>query len=109
MNSKNIKKGVLPYVFLLLAMLAIFYVFNISNKKVNVLTYNEFITNLNSGSITEITLTPKESAVVYEVTGKMEKYKENETFSTRLPLTVTSIDKILQQKKIQEQVHCLLF
>ena len=76
MNSKNIKKGVLPYVFLLLAMLAIFYVFNISNKKVNVLTYNEFITNLNSGSITEITLTPKESAVVYEVTGKMEKYKE---------------------------------
>ena len=46
MNSKNIKKGVLPYVFLLLAMLAIFYVFNISNKKVNVLTYNEFITNL---------------------------------------------------------------
>ena len=98
MNSKNIKKGVLPYVFLLLAMLAIFYVFNISNKKVNVLTYNEFITNLNSGSITEITLTPKESAVVYEVTGKMEKYKENETFSTRLPLTDTSIDKILNSK-----------
>lgn len=98
MNSKNIKKGILPYMFLLLAMLAIFYVFNISNKKVNVLTYNEFITSLNSGEVEEITLTPKESAVVYEVTGKIKGYSENETFSTRLPLTDTSIDKILNSK-----------
>ncbi len=98
MNNKNIKKGILPYVFLLLALLAIFYFFNISNKKVNVLTYNEFITSLNSGEITEITLTPKQNAVVYEVKGKMEDYAENETFSTRLPLTDTAVDKILNSK-----------
>ena len=98
MNSKNIKKGILPYVFLLLALLAIFYFFNVSNKKVNVLTYNEFITSLNNGEITEITLTPKQNAVVYEVVGKMEDYDQNETFSTRLPLTDTSIDKILNSK-----------
>lgn len=98
MNNKNIKKGILPYVFLLLALLAIFYFFNVSNKKVNVLTYNEFITSLNNGEITEITLTPKQNAVVYDVVGKMEDYDQNETFSTRLPLTDTSIDKILNSK-----------
>ena len=98
MNKNNVKKGILPYVFLLIALLAIFYVFNISNKKVNVLTYNEFITSLNNGEITEITMTPKDNAVVYEITGKMEDYEDNESFSIRLPLTDTVADKILNSK-----------
>ena len=38
MNKKEIKKNVLPYVFLLGIMLIIFYVFNIMGNKVNKLT-----------------------------------------------------------------------
>ena len=40
MNRKNIKRGLLPYVFLILIILVVFYIFNVVNVKVNTLTYD---------------------------------------------------------------------
>ena len=38
--NKNLKKGMVPYVFLVLMMLGIYYFVGILNQKVNLLTYD---------------------------------------------------------------------
>ena len=42
-DKKVIKKGLLPYVFLAVIFLTIFYIFNVLNNNVKVLTYDEFM------------------------------------------------------------------
>ncbi len=96
MNKKVIKRGLVPYLFLLLAMIAIFYFFNIANSKVNTLSYDEFMTEINSGKVTEIEVTPKESAQTYEVRGKLEDYEENESFFVRVPLSSEVMKKLVE-------------
>ena len=92
-NKKTVKKGLLPYLFLAVTMLAVFYVFNVMNKDVKVLAYNEFVEKLNDGKIEELELTARSSAVTYEVRGKLEGYKENQSFFARLPLS----DEVMKQ------------
>ncbi len=96
MNKKVVKKGVLPYLFLVLLIFGVYYLFNVLDKKVNVLTYNELISVLDNDTVTEMTITPKERAVVYEVSGKLKDYKENESFFVRVPLTDSVIKNILE-------------
>ena len=36
MNKKNVKKGVLPYVFLILFMIGLYYLMIVSNKTINI-------------------------------------------------------------------------
>ena len=48
-DQKTMKKGLLPYVFLAIIMLGIFYVLNVLNKNVHELTYDEFIEKLDKG------------------------------------------------------------
>ena len=86
-NKKNVKKGVVPYVFLLLIILGIFYFVNIANQKVNVLTYNEFMDSLETAEVTELEVTPRDRAKIYEIRGKLNGYAENETFYVRVPLS----------------------
>ena len=44
-DKKTIRKGLLPYLFLALIILTVFYVVNVMNNDVNVLTYNEFMSD----------------------------------------------------------------
>ena len=48
MKNKKVKQGLLPYVFLLLIMLGVFYFVTIANQKINNLTYSEFMKALDS-------------------------------------------------------------
>ncbi len=95
MNKKNIKRGLLPYVFLILIILVVFYIFNVVNVKVNTFTYDQFINELNKESITELKIVPRERAKIYEITGKIKGYDENETFFVKAPLSDEVIKKIM--------------
>ena len=99
MKKNTIKKGLMPYVLLLLAALFIIFSTDLFNNKVNVLTYSEFEEVLNNGKIEELTITPRDSALVYEVTGRLEGYAENETFYAKLPLSETIMEIILTGKE----------
>ena len=87
MNKKEIKKNVVPYVFLLGIMLIIFYMFNIMGNKVNKLTYNEFMQNVNNGTVEKIEITPSNDGGVYYIEGKLKDYKEKESFTVTAPLS----------------------
>ena len=54
MDKKSVKRGLLLYLFLALAILGFLYFFNVMNNKVNVISYNEFIEELDEGKITEL-------------------------------------------------------
>ena len=99
MNKNTVKRGLLPYLFLVLMVFGIYYAFNVLNQKVNVLTYDKLITLLEKNEIEELTIVPKERAVVYEISGKAEGYKKNESFFVRIPLSESAIKPILDSAK----------
>ena len=99
MNRKEVKKGLLPYLVLFVVMLGILYFFNLSNTKVNQFTYDQFIDYMDNKEITEISITPRSSAGVYEIRGKLNNYGENETFYLKVPLSNEVIAKILNAEE----------
>ncbi len=101
MKQKNLKKGILPYLLLLIFMVGIYYFFNLLNQKTNILTYDQFINEMNNDQIEEIVIKPSVSASVYEVVGRLKDYEENEIFTVRLPLSETVINKIINNEEKQ--------
>ena len=95
MSKKEVKRGIVPYLILSILMLGIFYFFNISNKKVNEFTYDQFVSYMNNSEIKEILIIPRSSAGVYEIKGKLNSYGENETFYLKVPLSNEVISQIL--------------
>ena len=95
MPNKKVKQGLLPYVFLLLIMLGVFYFVTIANQKINNLTYSEFMKALDSSEVTELEVKPRERASIYEVSGKLKNYGKNETFYVRLPLSEQVMKKLV--------------
>ena len=95
MNKKVVKRGLVPYVFLFLFIMGVAYFFNIMNHKVNVITYDEFMKQAQKGQVEEVVITPRTRASVYEITGIMKNYEENESFFVRTPLAGEVMDKIL--------------
>ena len=94
-DRKTLKKGLLPYLFLGIVMLGVFYILTIMNKDVHEFSYDEFIEKLNSGKVTELHLVPRGNGYVYEVSGTLNTYKENESFEAVLPLSEEVMKKIV--------------
>lgn len=95
MDKKNVKRGLLPYLFLILLLIGIYYIVIISDKTINNITYDQFLEELNKNTVTEVNITPKSRASVYEISGKLSTYDENETFYLKVPLTDSVIKQIL--------------
>ena len=102
MNKKSVRKVLTPYLGILLIMLAILYFINANNKKINYLTYDKFISHMNSGEIKNIKITPKSNARVYEISGKLKGYSEEESFFLRAPLAEEVMSQILQGEQANE-------
>jgi len=99
MNNREIKKGLMPYTFLLVFILGCLIVFNLFNTTINELSYDEFMKNLNGGKITELTITPKVRTETYKLEGKLEEYDENEYFILYLPYSDEFLSKITNAKE----------
>ena len=101
-DKKTLKKGLLPYLFLFIIMLGIFFVFNVMNRDVHTFSYDEFIEKLDKRKITKLDLVARGSGYTYEVTGTLSGYKENETFEAILPLSDEVMKKIIEASDSQE-------
>ncbi len=95
MNRNDIKKGLLPYLFLFIFMISVFYGLSIMNRKVHVLNYGQLINEFDKNNIEEVTIIPRDRSKVYEIRGRIKGYKENETFFVRVPFTDEVVGKIL--------------
>ncbi len=95
MKRDKRKRSLLPYLFLALFIIAVLYLLDSSTGKVHEITYNEFTNKLNAQEITEIEITPKSDAMVYQIKGKLKNYKDKEIFVVKMPLTDTAMSDIL--------------
>ena len=95
-DKKTVKRSLLPYLLFALVVLGMFFFMNIANKKVDVLTYNEFIEKLDNKEITKLELVARTNGYTYEARGKLEDYADNETFFARLPLSEEVMKKIVE-------------
>ncbi len=102
MSKKDVRKGIVPYLFLFLVMLGLLYFFNMSRDEVHQFTYDEFITNMEEEKIEEITIVPRSGAGVYEIEGKLEGYGQYETFYLKVPLSNEVIARILDAEEANE-------
>ena len=99
MDKKVVKRSLFSYIFLFIVILGVFYFINILNTKVNNLNYSEFLTNLESDKVTELTITPNSSQGVYSLTGKLKDYNENEKFTVTATLSDETIKQIYELNK----------
>ena len=96
MVKKDNKKNFISYGLILCFILAVLLVFNSLGSKDNSLTYDEFMKDLNGGKVTELTLTPKQTSAVYEITGKLDGYERNEQFNIKIPYSDSVVSEILK-------------
>lgn len=96
MVKKDNKKNFISYGLIFCFILAVLLVFNSLGSKDNSLTYDEFMKDLNGGKVTELTLTPKQTSAVYEITGKLDGYERNEQFNIKIPYSDSVVSEILK-------------
>ena len=83
-KKQNAYTAMLPYLFLAIALVGAMFIMDIGQSKVHKFTTGELLEKMEEEEITEISITPKSSENVYYVEGKLEDYKENETFSAKV-------------------------
>lgn len=77
-------------------MVGVLYLLNLSGNKVNVITYDKFMAEVNKNNVTEVLITPRSRAGIYEISGKLKDYKDGETFYFKVPLAEESITKMIE-------------
>ena len=102
MDKKTVKRGLLPYLFIILIMGGMIFFMNFSGLKVHELSYDQFVENLDGGKIEELEIVPRASGHTYDVVGTLEGYKDGETFKSVLPLSEEVMKKIVEASDNQD-------
>ena len=92
---KKKTNNLMPYIFLLAFIIICMVIVNLGGSKINELNASDFMKHLNDGDITELTIVNKVRSENYEVTGKMNDYKDNESFVLYLPVSEEFMKKIV--------------
>ncbi len=101
-DKKTIKKGLLPWLIILIVILGIGYYYNMTNGDVHDFTYDEFMKKLDDEKISEIEITTRGSGYVYIAEGKLSNYKEEESFKVILPLSDEVMKRIVDASDAQD-------
>ncbi len=98
MNIKKTKKGMnlMPYIILTIVVLGSYLFLNSFSTKVNKMDYNELTKEIGNNNVKELSVTPKNAAGVYILTGKLNNYGKGETFTVTIPYTDTVISSIYE-------------
>ncbi len=94
-NKKNLNKAFFPYLILAVVIIGVLFLFNFSTVKINDFSYDELIKELSDGDVSEITITTKTGAGIYDISGKLKDYKNDESFKVKVPLSESVMKKIL--------------
>ena len=94
-NKANTTKTVSMYAILLIIILGALYFSSLGNVKVHEFTYDEFLKNMSKDKVKEIEVTPNTNSSTYIITGTLEDYSKNETFTVNVPYSDSVIEKVL--------------
>ncbi len=102
MNKKTTKKGFSSYLLLFVILMGVLYFFNALNTKTNAITYDQYLDLVEKGEVVDIYITPRNSAGVYEISGTLESYNENESFFFRAPISNEVMETILDSAELND-------
>ena len=88
-----------PIALLLVFIIGCMILVNMTGKKVNKINYDDFAKNLSNGSITELKIVTKVRSENYQITGKLNDYKSNESFVLYLPVSDEFLSKIIASQE----------
>ncbi len=94
MSRKSKTKQFAPYLVLIILMAAVFVMVSIGDRKINNITYDQFLDKLSSNEVTEITTMEKESYGIYSINGKLKGYSKNEYFKVDAQLSEKTIETL---------------
>ena len=83
-RNRNAYKAMLPYLIVLIVIVAALFWLQGDTDKVNKISTGELIQEIKKEKVTEITITPKSSESVYYIEGKLKSYGKNESFQTKV-------------------------
>ena len=83
-KKSSIIKNIAPYLVLGMILGIIMVILQFQGAVVNELSTGNLMTALKNKEVTEITITPKSSESIYYVEGKLNSYKDGESFSTKV-------------------------
>ncbi|MBE6140348.1 MAG: ATP-dependent metallopeptidase FtsH/Yme1/Tma family protein [Firmicutes bacterium] len=96
-------KNFLPYMILFGVVLMVFAVLNMQSVKVNELSTGELIKALQDDKVTEVKVTPKSSESIFYITGKLEDYKKNESFTAKVVSNqLSNVILLIENNEIEE-------
>ncbi len=102
-NKNNSFKNILPYLVLVAIVILVLGALNYQGNKVNELSTGELLVNLKDNKVTEVTVTPKSDESIYYIEGKLEGYKKNETFKSKVvEAELNNIVTIINENSIKE-------
>ncbi len=104
MNNKNNRfKNTLPYLILFGVIAFVLVILEFQGSTVKTLTTGELMKELKNNNVKEITVTPNNNESVYYIEGKLNNYKENESFKAKvITEEVTSITEYISSNEIKE-------
>jgi len=104
-NNNNKMKNSLPYVILFGVIAFVLLTLGLQGSDVKELTSGELLKELKNNNVTEITITPNSNESVYYVEGKLEGYKENESFKTKIITEeIVNVIEYVESNDIEEYV-----
>lgn len=87
----------MPYVALFVVVMIVFFLYNMKSAVVHELNYNEFMSNLTKEQVDKLEVTPRSRDSIYYLEGKLDGYKDNESFELIVPYTDSVIEKVLDE------------
>ena len=100
-KRSNLLSAMAPYI-VLVAVFLIIFVFMSGGSEPKELTTGELIQEIKQGNVTEITITPKSSEGLVYVEGKLEGYKKDESFISKIIATAEEVSYISDYVKENE-------
>ncbi|SFB22950.1 MULTISPECIES: ATP-dependent zinc metalloprotease FtsH [unclassified Bacillus (in: firmicutes)] len=92
----RIFRNTIFYLLIFLVIIGVVSFFNGNNEATKHLTYNEFVTKLESGDVKTFQMQPERG--VYEVRGQLNEYKKDQYFLTYIPNSDVMLDRIDKAK-----------
>ena len=83
-KNKNTFMQMLPYIILVGVIICVLFLYGGTQTKIYELNTGELLNYLNSGEVSEMTITPKSSESIYYINGKLDSYKDNEYFTVKV-------------------------
>ena len=83
-KRKNSIMQSLPYLILVIVICSVLFVYSGGKSNVHDLKTGDFLNYIKENKVTEMTVTPKSDESIYYITGKIDGYKSNESFTVKI-------------------------